>query len=378
MPSDLFQRSIQIIQGNQDPSGSFVASPSFPTYQYCWIRDGSFIAHAMDLAGKPERARAFYRWVARTILRYAHKVTYIERRLRDGKPLGKDDFLHTRYTLDGCEVTADSAWGNFQVDGYGTWLWALSEHIRLTGDLGFLEEVSQAVETTLNYLRLVWKLPNYDCWEEHPEYLHPYSLGSVYAGFSSALHFVSAGSFPDMDHTISICADEVKNFIQKYSLSNGQIVKHIQPSRENGEPEPIVKSGVDSSLIGLAIPFNVFSKDDPIMAATITAIENDLHRPGGGVYRYKSDVYYGGGEWILLSAWLAWYFARTGEKDKATELLGWIESTADANGNLPEQVNEHALFSNHYQPWIDKWGPVASPLLWSHAMYIILVKELER
>jgi GH15 family glucan-1,4-alpha-glucosidase len=378
MPSELYQRSIQIIQENQDPSGSFVASPSFPTYRYCWIRDGSFIAHAMDLAGKPENARAFYKWVARTILQYAHKVTDIERRLQEEQPLGKDDFLHTRYTLDGCEVTADSAWGNFQVDGYGTWLWALSEHIHLTGDRSFLHEVSQAVDTTLNYLRLVWKLPNYDCWEEHPEYLHPYSLGSVYAGFSSALDLVSTGIFSAPDLTIAECADEVKSFIQKYSIANGNVVKHVQPAIGYEEPEPIYKSGVDSSLIGLAVPFQVFPKDDPAMASTILTIERDLRRHEGGVYRYKSDVYYGGGEWILLSAWLGWYYARAGEKDKATELLNWIESKADLNGNLPEQVNEHALYPHHYQPWIDKWGPVASPLLWSHAMYIILAKELER
>jgi len=378
MPRELFHRSIQIIQENQDPTGSFIASPSFPTYRYCWLRDGSFIAHAMDLAGKPESARAFYRWVARTILQYAHKVADIEARLREGKPLGKDDFLHTRYTLDGCEVTADSAWGNFQVDGYGTWLWALSEHIHLTGDPGFFYEVSEAVLTTLNYLRLVWKLPNYDCWEEYPEYLHPYSLGTVYAGFSSALNFVSTGIFTDPDRTIAVCAGEVKDFIQKYSVANGQLVKHILPGKDGEEPEPIIMSGVDSSLIGLAVPFRVFPKDDPAISSTILAIEKDLRCNGGGVYRYKSDVYYGGGEWILLSAWLGWYYARTGEKEKASELLHWIESKAGPDGNLPEQVNEHALFPHHYQPWIDKWGPVASPLLWSHAMYIILAKELER
>jgi len=30
------------------------------------------------------------------------------------------------------------------------------------------------------------------------------------------------------------------------------------------------------------------------------------------------------------------------------------------------------------QPWIDKWGPVATPLLWSHAMYLILTDVLRR
>ena len=45
---DLYHRSIDIIKENQAASGAYVASPSFPTYHYCWLRDGSYIAYAMD------------------------------------------------------------------------------------------------------------------------------------------------------------------------------------------------------------------------------------------------------------------------------------------------------------------------------------------
>jgi len=45
---------------------------------------------------------------------------------------------------------------------------------------------------------------------------------------------------------------------------------------------------------------------------------------------------------------------------------------------LPEQVNDFALSPKHYEPWLKKWGPVASPLLWSHAMYIILISEIKQ
>jgi len=113
------------------------------------------------------------------------------------------------------------------------------------------------------------------------------------------------------------------------------------------------------------------------MIETIQSIEENLHYPLGGVYRYKEDVYYGGGEWILLAAWLGWYYALNGEKSKAQELLRWIESSASANGDLPEQVNEHTLTPDQYPVWVEKWGPVASPLLWSHAMYLILYQTIQ-
>jgi GH15 family glucan-1,4-alpha-glucosidase len=106
------------------------------------------------------------------------------------------------------------------------------------------------------------------------------------------------------------------------------------------------------------------------------AIEDDLHQPGGGVYRYKADVFYGGGEWLLLTAWLGWYYALIGKIVQAKSLLAWIESHADSDGCMAEQVSDHILNPSSFKPWFKKWGPVASPLLWSHAMYIILVNAI--
>jgi len=50
-------------------------------------------------------------------------------------------------------------------------------------------------------------------------------------------------------------------------------------------------------------------------------IEADL-RQGGGVHRYATDTYYGGGEWVLLTAWLGWYYTKIGANEKA--LAGYV------------------------------------------------------
>lgn len=378
MKIDLYSNSIRIILDNQSKWGSYIASPSFPTYHYCWLRDGSFIAHAMDIAGEYESATAFYRWVGRTIQAHSSKVDQVRRYLEAGEPISKDDVLHTRYTLDGREVTVDSTWGNFQIDGYGTWLWALAEHVRLSGSTALLQELAGAIQITLSYLELVWILPNYDCWEEYPEYLHSYSLATVFAGFDSAARLARTGMF-DIDPVgLDAQAGQVRDFILKYAVLDGRLVKHICPERGQQPPRPVSQNGVDSSLIGVALPCGVFALDDPLVQATIRAIETDLQRPGGGVYRYRYDVYYGGGEWPLLTAWLGWYYARTGNPEKAAELREWIESRSGESCELPEQVSEHTLSPRHYEPWLKKWGPVACPLLWSHAMYIILVNALQQ
>ncbi len=125
--SSLYERSLEIIRQGQTTTGAYIASSAFPTYSYCWLRDGSFIAHAMDTAGEYESAEAFFRWAGHTIQKHSHKLDNIERKVKMGGSIGKDEFLHTRFTLDGEEVTTDNTWGNFQIDGYGTWLWALAE-----------------------------------------------------------------------------------------------------------------------------------------------------------------------------------------------------------------------------------------------------------
>jgi hypothetical protein len=30
-----------------------------------------------------------------------------------------------------------------------------------------------------------------------------------------------------------------------------------------------------------------------------------------------------------------------------------------------------------YAPWLKRWGPIANPLLWSHAEYLILCKHMQ-
>ncbi len=117
---------------------------------------------------------------------------------------------------------------------------------------------------------------------------------------------------------------------------------------------------VDANLLGLATPFGVVEPDDPAMVATVRRIEADLQR-GGGLHRYRADSYYGGGEWILLTAWLGWYYARRGERDKAEAALRWIEAQADADGQLPEQVPLNLNDPAHYAPWRERWGDDCPP-----------------
>lgn len=376
---DLFQHSINVILENQHSEGAYVACPTFATYHFCWLRDGSFVAYAMDKVEQHASAEAFYRWVGRSITRYAGKVDVLESVLQKGEKPDHRAILNTRFTLEGLEEerSDDGEWGNFQVDGYGSWLWGLAEHVKMTGDSSLLFDLVEPIKVSVRYLQLVWQLPNYDCWEEHPEYLHPYSLASIYGGLAAIAEFDSVPELAECASDARELAGEVKRFLANFAIHDGRFIKHLTPAQKGQPAKPVLQSGVDASLLGLAIPYAVFDLNDPAVVATIQVIEKDLHLPDGGVYRYKEDVYYGGGEWILLAAWLGWYYVLTGKKTQARQMLKWIESSVAQNGDLAEQVSGRLLAPSQYKSWVEKWGLVASPLLWSHAMVIILQKAIE-
>jgi GH15 family glucan-1,4-alpha-glucosidase len=56
--------------------------------------------------------------------------------------------------------------------------------------------------------------------------------------------------------------------------------------------------------------------------------------------------------------------------------LDWIVRHATGDGDLPEQVNDHLLAPEAEASWIERWGPAATRLLWSHAMFLTLALEL--
>jgi GH15 family glucan-1,4-alpha-glucosidase len=370
----LHHRSIDVILSYQASMGAYPACPSFPTYQYCWFRDGAFIAYAMDLVGQSDSAYRFHAWAVGTIHGHADQAERAIAQAERGEPI--QTYLHTRHELNG--RVGNDEWPNFQLDGLGTWLWSLNKHICRTAE-PLNSDWRAAVELVSCYLATLWTQPCYDLWEEHPKNLHPYTLSAIYAGLRAA------ASMDMRQQRWLAVAEDIRRFVFKHGMQDGHLVKLItpaEPTHNAGEPSPAplprpVSAQVDASLIGAATPYRLLSPRDPVMRATVARIERDLHRTAGGVHRYLADTYYGGGEWILLTAWLGWYYAELRDRDRARELLTWIEAQADADGHLPEQVASRLLAPEYHPQWEARWGPIASPLLWSHAMYLILHRALD-
>jgi GH15 family glucan-1,4-alpha-glucosidase len=167
-----------------------------------------------------------------------------------------------------------------------------------------------AAQDAERWLRGHWREPSVDWWEER-EGVHAATLASIWAGLGD---------------------DEIREEIDAWRL-DGSLAFLV--------------------VLGLA--------DERLL----DRVEGEL-----GYHRHAGDEYYGGGEWIILAALTGWARAVVG-RDPAPQ-LEWIEAHATAEGDLPEQVQDDLLRPERYEPWVEKWGPPASPLLWSHAMYLTL------
>ncbi len=353
---DLQQRSIEIIRGWQF-DGAYAACLSFSQYGYSWLRDGAWIANGMAAAGQTSSARAFYQWGARTLWRYRAQVDSLLAKLARGEALLESDYLPTRFKLDG-DINQDD-WPNFQLDGYGAWLWGLVQFVQAHDDQALWVETRPAVRLTVEYLGALWQSPNYDSWEEHRDHIHPSTLAALYGGFRA----VEAQEFGIVPAGL---ADRIRDFVLTHALAPaGHVMKYLG------------NDAVDANLLWLAVPYRLLELDDPRFQATLAKIERDIHRPGGGVYRYQKDTYYGGGEWLLLTLWLAWVYLERGQPERARPLIDWAEAQATSTGEMPEQVGDHVLDSSMVDFWINRWGTSASPLLWSHGMYLLLKSKLK-
>ncbi len=358
----LAQHSVEVIGGLQDASGAYPACPTFSAYQgYAWLRDGSFTAEAMSRWGRFDSANRFHGWVAEVLEARTDVVEKLVAARTAGDALDIARMLPTRFTLAGEDGSED--WWDYQTDGYGMWLWALAQHLqrhRLPA-----ERWLPAVNVAVDYLCTFGGDACFDWWEEHSEHRHVSTLAAVRAGL------LAATAMPGLDDARRAAATAAAASLLETILAGGVTGAETEPYLTKW----IGADAVDASLAACIVPFGAVVVDDPLAAATLARIRSDLE-VDGGVHRFAADVFYGGGRWPLLTCLLGWNLAAAGDLDAGWRCLRWAAATVGPSGDMPEQVPGHLLHPEYRQGWIDRWGTVATPLLWSHAMFLILADEL--
>jgi GH15 family glucan-1,4-alpha-glucosidase len=348
------QESIDAILRNQSPSGAIVASPDFAQYHFSWLRDGSFSAYALDRAGEHEASARYHAWVNDAIGGISGIIDDVIDKMVRGDALDPSIMPPARFALDGTSVIDD--WPNFQIDGYGTWLWSLGQHLIESSQVTLPKELRSSVARAARYLATFGLTPCYDVWEENGTSVHTSTLACVYGGLTTAARLLDD---PDLLDTANIVRSRLRE-----AVMNGVYVK----SSEN--------SDVDASELWLLAPFEVVDTGDRIFAETVATIEDRLNLDGG-IRRYSTDVYFGSGAWPVLTASLGWYAVIVGDIDKAKRCLAWVAAHFDDDGHLGEQYGGERRDTLHYDEWVGRWGHPAKDLTWSYAMYVVLMFAID-
>lgn len=373
----LYRRSLLVLHTQIDWQGGILAANDSDviqfnrdTYSYIWPRDGALVANAIDLAGYPEAARNFYRFIAGVI-----------------EPEG---YLLHKYNPDGTPASSWHPWfaeGKAQLpiqeDETALVLWALWHHFVLYRDIEFVKPlykplIKNAADFICRYRDQATGLPapSYDLWEERRGILS-FTVGAAFGGLTAASLFCTVFGETGRADRYRRVAAEIRDAASTY-LWRDELGRFCRMVSHNDRDELVVDGTCDASMWGL-FAFGLYSAADPRIAATFSALREALwvKTAVGGMARYEGDAFYRTGEdvpgnpWFIATLWLADYLVqRAGSEEEmgeANAMLDWVAGHALPSGVLAEQVHPHT------------GAPLSvSPLTWSHATFVATIQHLVR
>ena len=205
----LIAHSHKVITRFQQPNGALPASPTFSAYKgYAWLRDGAFTSEGLSRFGDAANVNRYHEWVNGVLSARRGQVDDLIAQHRRGEDVPVEKMLPTRLTFEGAD--GSDPWWDFQTDGYGMWLWAVSTHAaRHSVDLS---QWRTGLEVAFDFSAEFWERNCYDWWEEHIEQTHGSTLGALFAGFNA----VGKGGVLDAERTAR--PQELASAIQTYLL----------------------------------------------------------------------------------------------------------------------------------------------------------------
>lgn len=342
--ADEIRSSLVLLKGLiHQPTGGVVAAPttSLPEqlggernwdYRYCWLRDASMTMGALVESGYLEEAEAWRDWLLRAIA-------------------GDPEQLQIMYAVDGARRLAEAelpwlggyedsrpvrignaAVGQFQLDVPGEVMEAIS--LARRKGISPNRHAWEIMQIVVEHVAKVWNKPDEGIWEVRGGQRHfVHSKVMAWVAMDRAATGVRKLGLPGDGERWRAIADEIHADV----LANGF------DAEKNSFVQYYGSDAVDASL--LLIPLVGFlPPDDPRVAGTIAAVEDELENDGF-VARYRtSDAASDGlsgseGAFLICSFWLIQAVAMQGRVDRARELLEKLLALRNDVGLLSEEYD---------------------------------------
>ena len=379
---DIYKRSILLfpLLANHE-TGGIIAGAEIDEYftkcgryAYCWPRDAVFITKAMDILKMQKETEKFYKSFCQ-------------------KTQSKNGMWEQRFYTDG---KLAPCWG-YQIDETASVVYGVYEHYKISKSEKFLKDNLKMCEKAIEFLKKYTKdwlclediekdivkeeiekerkngehkyHISYDLWEMC-EGIHLYSLASIYSAFGAMkqMYNILGKNISSFDNNrlkeekinknekeLEYLQLEIKKFIEKnmYDETSNSYLRNTEDKK------------MDISMLGMVVPFNMFSAKDKKVKNTIEKINLSLRTYTGGYQRFENDNYMNGNPWPIANLWMTLYYLEVGEKEKAKETFDFVIKTSGRHEFLGEQVDNNTLKPN----WVIGLG-------WSHAMFVIVLEAL--
>lgn len=353
--ADLAEQALRDIDTLVLPGGAAIAAAS-PGWRYVWPRDASFTAVALARTGHADDA---------------HDILVYLRDMQLAR--STEGVFEARYLPDGDGHVPDDR--GLQLDGNGWVLWAVAEWYAAAGadaDPGEgadgradtdarsatrrapdsdaqLEELRPLVESSLHAIRahvdpetgLPGVFPDY--WEVGERVPTLGTAAPLLAGVRASGDVVDALGLPPTGSLERLLEEGVDRFAPAY------------PRRLGGQQQ-------DTAVAFLMPPFAPL---DPAVEAAWHEAAESMARPAGGLAPgagWKRD----GVSWTPTTAMFGLTAAASGDTERATATLDWLDAHRTAQGALPEKVL-----------WDGSPSAVA-PLAWTASLVLLTLDELDR
>ena len=258
-------------------------------------------------------------------------------------------------------------------------IYMLGEYLSYSKDKDFVFSlystlIQPACNFMVSFVDESTNLPHasYDLWEE--KFLtNTYTVMVVYQALLIGSDLAEAFEYPDdaiawRDAAERIAENAGVLFNEElHSYRKGYLLKDDNTTEYDDT--------LDVSSMYAAMMFGGESFDLARLQATATRIESVLlgQAPVGGSPRYEHDHYFEshpafqGNPWIVTTLWIAQYYIRVNNFERAAYYVDWSIKHAMPSGVLPEQVEP------------SNGSPVSvAPLVWSHAELVNTILDLAK
>jgi GH15 family glucan-1,4-alpha-glucosidase len=366
--SKLAKKSLMLVKAHQDRHGGLIASSDSSIYNYgrdyynyVWPRDGAYTLMPLIELGYKDEPKKFFQFCVDTV----NPEGYMMHKYQPDRSIGST--WHPLLHRNRPELP-------IQEDETAIVLYAINRYFEVSKDEDYIRSIyTKFIQPCADFMAGfidVTNLPHasYDLWEERFA-TFTYTTYVTLAALESASDIADKLGKHDDRQKWAAAADRLKRGLPQLVSEDGDFRKSVllKPDLELEYDNTIDASSFYGAFI--------YGSEDEALSKSVQKVEQVLMGSSaiGGVPRYENDNYFKkhdqslGNPWIITTLWLAQYYIRRGDRQKAGGLIDWAVARASNSGMFAEQADPDTGV-----------GIGVCPLVWSHSTFVETIIMLDQ